>query len=111
MSVNQDNLKQFTFKASVKKNVSEESGPHKLHIHGEIEVADETLFYQLDRKDLQGYFHEELMLIIKPDPKAGNHKVELSYHEDIKDRNEYKKITIFANNDQITEINEITEDQ
>lgn len=111
MSVNQDTLKVFSFKAWVQKNSGGVIGSHKLHVHGEIEVADQSLFYQLDKKELQGYFHEELLLVIKPDPIPGEHKVEIRYHEDVKDSNEYKQITIFANNDQITEIKEITEAQ
>ncbi|MEJ7736240.1 MAG: hypothetical protein WKF97_02335 [Chitinophagaceae bacterium] len=109
MSVNQDTLKEFNFKAWVERNNSSETGSYKLHVHGEIQVEDETLFYQLDKKELQGYFPEELMLVIKPDPKPGVHKVELKYHEDLKDRNDYKQISISANNDQLTEVKEISE--
>ena len=110
MSVNQDNEIKFNFKAWIAPKTPGEAGAYKLHVHGHIEVADETLLYQLDKKELQGYFHEELMLVVKPDPVPGNNKVEIKYHEDIGERSEYKKVTISANNEQIIEINEITEE-
>lgn len=90
---------QFTFKAWVE--------GLKLHVHGETLVSDKSLLYQLDKKDQQGYFPDELFLEIKPEPVKGNNKVEIKYHEQLTDEKQYKKITIFAKSVQIYEINEV----
>ncbi len=101
----QFNEKQFSFKAWIEKKSS--NGALKLHVHGEVEVKDETLLYQLDKKTEQGYFPEELFLVIKPDPTPGKNMVSIKYHEDLQDTNQYKKVTILAQTEQVFEINEI----
>ena len=55
----------------------------KLHVHAEIYVADKSLFYQLDKQDPQGYYEDELMLVIKPKLTPGNQRVEVKFHEDL----------------------------
>ncbi len=102
---NQFNEKQFSFKAWIEKNGS--GGGLKLHVHGEVEVADETLLYQLDKKTEQGYFPEELFLMIKPDPTPGNNRVSIKYHEDLDNTNQYKKVTILTKTEQVFEITDI----
>lgn len=96
---------QFTFKAWVEDK--DTTGGLKLHVHGEVMVSDKSLLYQLDKKDEQGYFPDELFLEIKPEPVKGNDKVEIKYHEHLTDIKQYKKITIFAKSVQVYEINEI----
>ena len=101
----QFNEKQFSFKAWVEKNSL--NGALKLHVHGEVAVADETLLYQLDKKTEQGYFTEELFLVIKPDPTPGNKNVSIKYHEDLQNTNQYKKVTILTKAEQVFEITDI----
>jgi hypothetical protein len=105
MSVNLENVKVFSFKSWVEAGPANDSQPFKLHVHGEIQVADETLFYGLDSRAVQGYFPDELFLELKPDPVGGDHKVEVKYHQDLNDANTYKKVTIYSNNEIISEIN------
>src|SRR3954454_19037128 len=81
----------------------------KLHVHGEVYVQDKTLFYQLDRQDPQGYFEDELMLVIKPKFAPGGEKVEIKYHEELESGRQYKKVTISSNNEQIAQITEVAE--
>jgi hypothetical protein len=105
MSVNLENVKVFSFKSWVEAEPANEALPYKLHVHGEIQVADEHLFYGLDTRAIQGYFPEELLLEVKPDPVGGDHKVEIKFHQGLKDGNTYNKVTIYANNEVISEIN------
>jgi hypothetical protein len=104
MSVNLENVKVFNFKSWVEADSSNDSQPYKLHVHGEIQVADEKLFYGLDKRAIQGYYPDELLLDLKPDPVGGDHKVEVKFHEGLADGNTYKKVTIYANNEVISEI-------
>ncbi len=101
----QFNEKQFSFKAWVEKNGS--NSALKLHVHGEVAVADETLLYQLDKKTEQGYFPEELFLVIKPDPTRGSNNVSIKYHEDVQSTSQYKKVTILTKTEQVFEITDI----
>jgi hypothetical protein len=105
MSVNLENVKVFSFRAWVEAEPSNDSHPYKLHVHGEIQVADEKLFYGLDTRAIQGYFPDELLLELKPDPVGGDHKVEVKYHQGLNEGNTYKKVTIYSNNEIISEIN------
>jgi hypothetical protein len=98
--------KQFAFKAWTDKVGSD--GPLKLHVHGHIAVEDETLLYQLGRKNEQGYFQEELFLIISPDPKPGKNNVQIQYNEDLPTADKYKKISILTKTGQVFEIKEIS---
>ena len=84
-----------------------ETSSKKLHVHGEIYVADKDLLYQLDKQDPQGYFEDELMLVIKPRFTAGNEKVEVKYHETLEKAEKYRKITISSNNETVAEISEV----
>lgn len=102
---NQFGDNQFTFKAWIEKIVPD--GTLKLHVHGEVHVEDETLLYQLDKKEPQGYFKEELFLVIKPDPTPGNSKVTIKYHENLANTNTYKKITILTRTEQAFETSDI----
>jgi hypothetical protein len=84
-----------------------ETAGKKLHVHGEIYVSDKSLFYQLDKQDPQGYFEDELMLVIKPKWVPGNEKVEVKYHEVVDNPDRYKKVTISSDNQEIARLNEI----
>ncbi len=95
---------QFMFKAWVE-SYSEKGG--KLHVHGEVMVVDPSLMYELGKKDQETYFPDELYLEIKPEPVPGKEKVEIKYHEELADGKQYKKITIFARNEQVYEISEV----
>ena len=96
---------EFSTKSSWK--VWVETANKKLHVHGEIYVADKSLLYQLDKQDPQGYFDDELMLVIKPKFTVGNEKVEVKYHEQLAKPNAYRKVTISSDNETVTEINNI----
>ena len=98
--------KQCAFKAWIDTATQDHS--LKLHVHGQLLVDDETLLYQLQKKIEQGFFEEELFLIITPEPTPGNGKVLLKYHENIVDVNRYKKISILTSTGQIFEIKEIS---
>ena len=104
MEVDNSN-EQFTFKAWIEEKGSE--GGLKLHVHGEVQVSDESLVYQLDKKDQQGYFPDELFLEIKPEPVRGDKKVEIKYHEDLSDDKQFKKITIFAKTVEVYQVTDI----
>lgn len=97
----QFNDDQFTFKAWLQE--TSPGGPFKLHVQGEVHVKDASLLYQLDKKEPQGYFKEELFLIIKPDPSPGDTLISIKYHEDLQDRSTYKKVTIVTRTDQVFE--------
>ncbi|MEJ7768647.1 MAG: hypothetical protein WKF89_12595 [Chitinophagaceae bacterium] len=104
MAADTDSSNQFEFKAWLE-NKGEAS--YKLHVHGSVQVSDESLLYQLDKKDQQGYFEDELFLEIKPEPVKGSKKIEIKFHEDVKDEKQYKKITIFAKNEEVAAITDI----
>ena len=99
MAEDQFTDKQVTCKAWV------ESG--RLHVHADLQVENASLQYQLDRREQQGYFPDELFLEIKPDPSPGNDKVTVKYHEETDDKNKYKTITLFAKSEQVLQIKDI----
>ncbi len=76
---------------------------HKLHVHGEISVADKSLVYELGRKD-QGYFKEELMLEITPKLAPGPEKVSIKYHEDLNNDKQYSKVTISSGAEEVASL-------
>jgi hypothetical protein len=81
----------------------------RLHVHAEIYVADKSVFYQLDKQDPQGYYEDELMLVVKPKLVPGHERLEVKYHEDLESPYKYKTVSISSNNQPIGEISEVEE--
>jgi hypothetical protein len=81
----------------------------KLHVHAEIYVADKSLYYQLDKQDPDGYYEDELKLVVTPKLTPGNERVEVKYHEDLESPFKYKQVSISSDNKPIGAITDVQE--
>ncbi|MBC8034198.1 MAG: hypothetical protein H7Y03_08640 [Chitinophagaceae bacterium] len=80
-----------------------DSAEKKLHVHGELYVADKDLVYELGKKD-QGYMEDELMLEITPKLAPGSDKISIQYDEDLNDNSKYTKVTISSGPEDVASV-------